>query len=162
MANQIKIRPGDGVTFAASGGTVALNLSNLGNGNGIVSQVWDRGSGGPWPRLYSVACTFLLAATHASVVGDLMSVYAAASDGTNIDGTITAGATLTTDVALRNMHFLDSLQVQVASSTAGTIIKKTFIAEFDERYLYLIVWNGGADHIQSGNIVLTPIYDEIQ
>ena len=159
--NKIYGLPETALTFKDSGGSAVLALDNVANGTGVISAQLDRGAGAK-PMRYRAHCAFIARGDHTPVVGDLIEVYLATSDGTNVDGTVgTSSAALTTEKR-RNLTPIGSVQVDVAGA-ANTVFKSTFTTYIYDRYISIGVWNGGADHIKVGSsVTLIPVTDEIQ
>lgn len=164
MATQkIYAAVGTPVTFKDSGGTVVMTLQNLAHAAGRISAQWDRGAGA-LPMRYRIRCVFPLQATHTAVLGEVIEVYIATSDGTDVDGTVgVADAALTTEKR-RNLTLIGSVLVDVVTGDAK--LTGTFTVELFERYVSIGVWNATTDHLQDDAnacyITATPYSDDIQ
>lgn len=162
VASKIYGSPETAITFKASGGTVTLTLTSLGNNAGRISAQWDRGAGAK-PSLYKWRGTVKAAA--ALVVGVQLELYFATSDGTDVDGNQgTSDAAFSASDKRRNLQYVGSI---VGDSTSnGELQKGSGLVEIRDRYVSLVVWNTlgqaltgtATDHYFS----LTPVPDEIQ
>ncbi len=162
MANLIYTASQTAITFKESGGDAVITLINLGFGAGRVSAQYDRGAGSK-PMRYSWKAVMQFET--APAVGELVEIYLAQSDGTNVDGNVgTADAALTTDKR-RN---LDLIGVVVADSTStATSNIASGICYIWQRYFSVGVWNASAaDNLENtanaNYITFTPIPDEVQ
>ena len=97
--------------------------------------------------------------------GDTLRIYLVTSDGTNADGTLSAGdAELTSETPLlNNCQFIGA----VASASVNQVEVSSGVCLIHDRYVQVAVWNGSStkaltnsetDHILS----LVPIPDDIQ
>lgn len=164
MANQIKLNVGSLITFKSTGGTVLFTPTSVAQNAGRVSAQWDRGAP---PYASRFAWRAVSKANATVVIGDtLADIYAATSDGTNIDGTPgTSDAALSSIEKARNMQWIGSLIVE---ATAAAQVVASGIIELPERY-FSVVWINrlstnvplsatATDHL----FQLLPILDEIQ
>jgi len=161
--NKVYALPEAAVTFKDSDATYTLALNNLANGIGVISDQWDRGTGAK-PIKYLMRCVFAFEATHTIVVGSIINVYLATSDGTNIDGTV--GAAAGALVANQCLNLIGPFPVIVDVVAADTKITATFLVEIYSRYVSVGVMNNTADHMAAHDdaslISFTPYTDEIQ
>jgi hypothetical protein len=162
MANKVYVNRETAVTFCDSGGTVVLTLQNLAYGAGRISAQWDRGDGAK-PAKYFVRGVFQFET--APVVGEIVEVVIAESDGTYADGGVgTSDAALTAGQKL-NLGFACAVKAQT-TDTATSFIGHG-IVEIHERYVQVGVWNHSAgDNLENtanaSRVILTPLPDEIQ
>jgi hypothetical protein len=161
--NKVYALPEAAVTFKDSDATYTLALNNLANGIGVISDQWDRGTGAK-PIKYLMRCVFAFEATHTIVVGEIINVYLATSDGTNIDGTVGAAAAALTAAQCNNL--IGPFPVIVDAVVKDQKITATFLVEIYARYVSVGVMNNTSDHMQADNdaslISFTPYTDEIQ
>lgn len=162
MANKIYTASETAITFKESGGDAVITLINLGFGAGRISAQYDRGAGSK-PMRYSWKAKIQFET--AAVVGELVEIYLAQSDGTYVDGTLgTSDAALTTDKR-RN---LDLIGVVVADTTStATDVVASGICYIWQRYFSVGVWNASAgdnlENTANANVIIfTPIPDEVQ
>ena len=139
MASKIYYAPETAITFKDSGGSAVLALQNLAFGVGRISAQYDRGSGSK-PMLHS--WKGVVQFETAPVVGELVEVYLAQSNGTYVDGTVgTADAALASDKR-RNLDLIGVIVVDT-TSTATDIVASGFCYIW-QRYVSVGVWNGSA------------------
>jgi len=160
MANEIYQQIGTPVSFASAGNVIwtPSNDSGLGFQAGRKSALWDRGAS-PQPDEYSWRAKVKLQAT--PVLGESIDFYMATSDGTIIDGLMTAGDAETTDKdALPNLMRIGSLIVDTETTDS---IQGSGTFRMYERFGILVAWNNtaaetftitAADH----EFIATPIY----
>jgi hypothetical protein len=165
MANLILNLAGSIITFAPSGGTVAITLTSLGNGAGRVSAQWDRGAGAQ-PGLYIAQMETKAAA--ALAVGAQLFVYLLqSSNSADVPGNLgTADAAVASSDKQRNLG-APIITINADSTSNGEIqISNSNIIEVYGRYVSLFAWNAlgqaltgtGGDHY----ITLTPVPAEVQ
>ncbi len=162
MANLIYTASQTAITFKESGGDAVITLLNLGYGAGRISAQYDRGAGSK-PMRYSWKAVVQFET--AAVIGELVELYLAQSDGTVVDGVVgTADAALAGDKR-RN---LDLIGVVVADTVStATNIVASGICYIWQRFFSVRVWNGSAgDNLENtanaNYITFTPIPDEVQ
>lgn len=162
MANKVYRAAETSLTFKDSGGSAVITLQNLAYGAGRISARYDRGAGSlaakyQWRGVFQFET--------APVVGELIEIYIAESNGTDVDGNIgTADAALTSDKK-RNLTLVGCVQVDT-TATATNIVGSGICWIYD-RYFSVGVWNGSAgDNLKNtantSVITLTPYPDEIQ
>ncbi len=162
MTNKIYTASETAITFKESGGDAVITLINMGYGVGRISAQYDRGVGSK-PMRYSWKGVFQFET--APVVGELVELYLAQSDGTKVDGTVgTSDAALTGDKR-RNLDLIGVVVVDTTST--ATDIVASGICYIWQRYFSVGVWNGSAgDNLENtanaNYITFTPIPDEVQ
>lgn len=162
MTNKIYTASETAITFKESGGDAAITLLNLGYGAGRISAQYDRGAGSK-PMRYSWKGVFQFETT--PVVGELVELYLAQSDGTVVDGVVgTSDAALTTDKR-RNLDLIGVVVVDTTST--ATNIVASGICYIWQRYFSVGIWNASAgDNLENtanvNYITFTPIPDEVQ
>lgn len=150
------------ITFRDSGGDAVITLQNLAAGAGRISARYDRGAGSK-ARLHTWRAVIQFET--APVVGELVEIYLAESDGTYMTGTLgTSDAALSSDKR-RNLTLI-GMVVADTTSTATDIIANGMCL-INERYVSVGVWNGSAgDNLENTanacRIILTPVPDDIQ
>lgn len=162
MSNKVYIAPETPIVFSDSDGDVVITLQNLAAGAGRLSARYDRGSGSK-PARYHVRGVFQFET--APIVGEVVEVVIAESDGTYADGGVgTSDAALTAGQKL-NLGFACAVKAQT-TDTATSFIGHG-IVEIHERYVQVGVWNHSAgDNLENtanaSRVILTPLPDEIQ
>lgn len=162
MANKVYVAPETALTFCDSGGDVVMTLQNLAAGAGRLSARYDRGAGSK-PGRYHVRGVFQFET--AAVVGEVVEVVIAESDGTYADGGVgTADAALTAGQKL-NLNFACAVKAQTTDTATNFI--GSGIVMICSRYISVGVWNySAADNLENtanaSRVILTPIPDEIQ
>lgn len=162
MANKVYVAPGTAITFCDSGGDAVITLQNLAAGVGRLSARYDRGTGS-LPARYHVRGVFQFET--APVVGEVVEVWIAESDGTYADGGVgTADAALTAGQRL-NLKFAAITKAQTTDTATNFIASG--VVEIYSRYVSIGVWNASAaDALENTanacRVILTPIPDEIQ
>ncbi len=162
MANKIYYAPESALTFKDSGGSAVLALQNLGFGAGRISARYDRGAGSK-PARYRWRAVIQFET--AAVVGELVEIYLAPSDGTYMDGTLgTSDAALTADKR-RNLDLIGVVVVDTTSTATGIVASG--ICYIWDRYVSVGVWNASAgDNLENtanaSFIELMPVPDEVQ
>lgn len=150
---------GTPVTFKSAAGTVAFTPTSVAGQAGRKSDVWDRGAS-PQPEKYSWRAKTAMAGTPR--LGAKIDLYIATSDGTIIDGGVTADdAAFTDKSALKNMLHIGSLVVDSVTTDA---IKGSGVFRMHSRYGVLILWNNTASEVLSSTagdheVILTPIHE---
>ena len=161
MANKVFIARGTPVVFQESGGDAVITLLNMLTGVARVSARYDQGAGST-SEWWEWRATFQFDTT--PVLGESVDLYLALSDGTLEDGDVgTADAAVLTPV-LRNLVFIGSVVVQVATATVDQ--RASGICRIPSRYFSLVVHNNTADSLENtanvNTITMTPIPPEIQ
>jgi hypothetical protein len=161
LANKIYTAFETAITFQDSSGSAVITLANLAAATGRISARYDRGAG-------SIATRYLCRARFekgvAGVVGEVIPVYIATSDGTNPDGNVgTADAALTTAQANNLIHVVS---VYVEVTTTNTPFIRSAVVEIPTRYFSVGVINSATgllrNNANSNTISFTPIPDELQ
>lgn len=162
MANKVYRAVESAITFKDSGGSAVITLQNLGFGAGRISARYDRGANSlPARYRWRAVMQFETAA----VVGELVEIYLAPSDGTYVDGNIgTADAALTTDKR-RNLDLIGVVVVDTTST--ATNITASGICYIWDRYFSVGVWNASAgDNLENTSnaslVEFVPMPDEVQ
>lgn len=163
MANKIYVNPETAITFAdsAQSPSAIITFSALASGAGRISAQYDRGASA---RAAWYKWRFTCQLTGTNVVGAVIDLFLATSDGTNIDGEVgTSDAALTTDKR-RNLLPIGSLTVD--QTTSNTTMTASGLLYVPDRYLSLGVWNGTTLAFKTDTAVhkfsLTPMPPEIQ
>jgi hypothetical protein len=163
MATQdLLVKRGTPIVFKDSGGDAAITLQNLAYGAGRKSAMYDRGAGSK-PERYLVTTCFQHET--APQVGETVDTYLCQSDGTLIDGNLTANDEALVSAALPNLKSIGPTTVQV--TTLKTNFIKRFVVEIHERYFAVGVWNGSSgDNLTNTanvcSVTFTPLTDELQ
>lgn len=161
MPNKVYTAPETAVVFQESGGNVVITLLNMLTGVGRVSARYDKGTGSQ-PSWWHWAATFQLDTT--PVVGELINLYVALSDGTLEDGDVGTADAAILEPVLANLHFIGSVVVQVATATVD--FRASGFIYIPTRYFSIAVFNKTADSLENtanvNTISMTPIPDEIQ
>ena len=158
MANETYLVRGTPVTFKSSGGTVLWTPTSVAFQAGRKSDQWDLGAGAT-PDEFEWRAKIALQAT--PVLSESIDFYLATSDGTIIDGNVTAGDAAFTDVdALPNLHYVGSL---VVDTTGTDSIRGSGTFRMTSRYGILVMWNNTAAETLSATatdheFIATPIY----
>lgn len=163
MANEIYTVRGTSNTWTDSTGDSTMTLSGLAADAGRVGAQWDRGAGA-LPALFEWRIVIGGFAT-APVVGEIVKLYFALSDGTNIDGIVG-----TTDTALASTNILPNLiyagAVVVRSTTTTDDIVASGHVYLPSRYISPVLHNAAADNLEATanahKVILTPIYEQGQ
>jgi|SRR5215510_3248208 len=114
--------PETSVTFADSGGTVAMTFSNKATQTGQVGALYNKTTGAQ-PAFWQFQCQISLTGTH--TIGAAIEYYLVTSqDGTTLDGGVTANAALASADKRRNLTPIGVIVVD--QTTAGTSMIATF------------------------------------
>lgn len=137
MASKVYNAPETAITFKASGGTVVFTNTSVANAAGRISAQWDRGAGSQ-PGLYKWRATTKAGA--ALVVGNVLEIYFATSDGTIEDGNqSTSDAAFSATDKRRNLQPVGTI---VADSTSnGEVQNGSGVVEILDRYVSVVWWN---------------------
>lgn len=162
MPNNVYINRETPTTWAPTGGDLAISINGLAAGAAQVGAELDRGAGAI-PAMFEwrlVVDGF--GAT--PVIGELVWLYFAMSDGTERDGDLPA-----TDSAVTNLETLPNLtradNLRVKSTTAATKHVVSGQIWIPSRYISAVVHNDTGQAFASNNnhkIVLTAVPDQIQ
>ncbi len=148
MASKVYIARETPVVWSDTTGDEALTLNNLAAGAGRVGARHDYGTGSTAGDFsWRFTCQF----DTTPVVGETVDIYLATSDGTEEDGQVgTADAALSAEDKLKNLHYLGSLIVDVATVDIDfTVSGITFIPT---RYVSPVIFNNTTDdNLQATN-----------
>ena len=169
MPSKSYISPETPVTWSDSGNTPneLLDLGSLASDAGRVGEQLDLGENAragiyEWQLVIDGFAT-------APVVGEVVSLWFAQSDGTNPDGQGVAfadgaDAALASTEILRNLKYAGS--VRVRSATAGDKLTARGVVALTSRYVVPVVHNQTADALNGTSdyhkVILTPIPNESQ
>jgi hypothetical protein len=168
-----KVSEGTAKTIRNSGGTAAITLASLANGNGTSTGGRQSASldlGSNWAQRWRLECNFELAAT--PTAGNAVNLFASwntstgAGDG-NTSGSDAAytGYSNNIDAATRQLEFLGS---HICTAQATSTVQRSLVGVIfpKGRYLNLVVDNrsGAAFHSTDTNqvITLTPLEESIE
>ncbi len=162
MANKIYTAREASTVWSDTAGNLVMTLNNLAAGVGRVGARKDYGAGST-AKLYSWRLTVQFETE--PVVPETIGIYLATSDGTEEDGQVgVADAALATEDKLRNLMFIGSLVVDVA--TVDIDFTASGVCEIPTRYVSPVIFNDTADNLQAtndtGEFTLTPIPGELQ
>ena len=168
----IKISSGTPLTIRNSGGSAAITLASLANGNGTSAggrQSATLDLGANWAQRWRLEADFELAAT--PTAGNAINLFASWSDATgagegNTSGSDAAytGYSNNIDASTRQLELLGAF---VVTAQATSTVQKAYIGVIfpKARYLNLVVDNrsGAAFHSSDTNqvITLTPLEESI-
>jgi len=172
LPDSIKISTGTAKTIKNSGGTAAITLASLANGNGTSTGARQSAScdlGTNWARSWRLETNFELAAT--PTAGNAINLYGSWNDATGAGDGNTSGSDASytgysnnIDAAARQLEFLGS---HICTAQATTTVQKSIVGLIfpKGRYLNLVVDNrsGAAFHSTDTNqaIILTPLEESI-
>jgi hypothetical protein len=168
-----KVSEGTAKTIRNSGGTAAITLASLANGNGTSAggrQSASLDMGANWAQRWRLECNFELAAT--PTAGNAVNLFASwntstgAGDG-NTSGSDAAytGYSNNIDAATRQLEFLGA---HICTAQATSTVQRSLVGVIfpKGRYLNLVVDNrsGAAFHSTDTNqvITLTPLEESIE
>lgn len=168
-----KVSEGTAKTIKNSGGTAAITLASLANGNGTSAggrQAATLDLGANWAQRWRLECNFELAAT--PTASNAINLFASwntatgAGDG-NTSGSDAAytGYSNNIDAATKQLEFLGS---HICTAQATATVQKSLVGVIfpKGRYLNLVVDNrsGAAFHSTDTNqvITLTPLEESIE
>jgi hypothetical protein len=168
-----KVSEGTAKTIRNSGGTAAITLASLANGNGTSAGGRQSASldlGANWAQRWRLECNFELAAT--PTAGNAVNLFASwntatgAGDG-NTSGSDAAytGYSNNIDAATKQLEFLGA---HICTAQATSTVQKSLVGVIfpKGRYLNLVVDNrsGAAFHSTDTNqvITLTPLEESIE
>lgn len=169
----MKVSEGTAKTIKNSGGTAAITLASLANGNGTSAggrQSATLDMGANWAQRWRLECNFELAAT--PTAGNAVNLFASwnsstgAGDG-NTSGSDAAytGYSNNIDAATKQLEFLGA---HICTSQATATVQKSLVGVIfpKGRYLNLVVDNrsGAAFHSTDTNqvITFTPLEESIE
>lgn len=163
-----KILEGTAKTIKNSGGSAAITLASLANGNGTSTGARQSATldlGASWARMWRLETDFELAAT--PTAGNAINLYASFASATgagrgNTSGTDASytGYSNNIDAAAKHLEFLGA---HICTAQATTTVQKSLVATFfpKGRYMNVVVDNrsGAAFHSTDTNqvITLTPL-----
>jgi hypothetical protein len=173
IPDYFKVSQGTAKTIKNSGGTAAITLASLANGNGTSAggrQSASLDMGANWAQRWRLECDFELAAT--PTAGNAINLFASwntatgAGDG-NTSGSDAAytGYSNNIDAATKQLEFLGA---HICTAQATSTVQKSLVGIIfpKGRYLNLVVDNrsGAAFHSTDTNqvITLTPLEESIE
>jgi hypothetical protein len=173
LPDYFKTSAGTPLTIKNSGGTAAITLASLANGNGTSAggrQAVTLDLGATWAQRWRIDTDFELAAT--PVAGNAINLYASFSDSTgagrgNTTGTDAAyaGYSSNLDASARQLELIGA---HICTAQATSTVQKALAGVFfpKGRYMNLVVDNrsGVAFHSTDTNqvITLTPLEESIE
>ena len=162
MANKVYNNPETPITFKASGGTVVFTPTSLATVAGRVSARHDLGAAAR-SEWYEWRAKTKFAT--APVLGEIIEIYLATSDGTIEDGNVgTADAALATGDKRKNLHLIGIIIVDKADVTEP--MHASGLCRIDARYISAAWWNATADALSATagdhEFILTPVPPEVQ
>lgn len=173
-----RVKTGTALTLKSSGGTAAITLASLANGNGTSAgarqaatlDLANGASSGAYPKRWRIDFDVEIAAT--PTAGNVVNFYGSFSNATgagkgNTSGSDAAytGYSNNIDAAAKQLTFLGA---HICTAQATATIQKGLVGTFTAtgRYLNIVVDNrsGAAFHTSDANIVitLTPLDDTIE
>ena len=173
LPDYFKVSQGTAKTIRNSGGTAAITLASLANGNGTSTggrQSASLDMGANWAQRWRLECDFELAAT--PTAGNAINLFASwntatgAGDG-NTSGSDAAytGYSNNIDAATKQLEFLGA---HICTAQATSTVQKALVGVIfpKGRYLNLVVDNrsGAAFHSSDSNQVITlvPLEESIE
>jgi hypothetical protein len=173
LPDYFKVSEGTAKTIKNSGGTAAITLASLANGNGTSAggrQSASLDMGANWAQRWRLECDFELAAT--PTAGNAINLFASwntatgAGDG-NTSGSDAAytGYSNNIDAATKQLEFLGS---HICTAQATSTVQKSLVGIIfpKGRWLNLVVDNrsGAAFHSTDTNQVITlvPLEESIE
>lgn len=173
LPDYFKVSEGTAKTIRNSGGTAAITLASLANGNGTSAggrQSATLDMGANWAQRWRLECNFELAAT--PTAGNAVNLFGSwnsatgAGDG-NTSGSDAAytGYSNNIDAATRQLEFLGA---HICTAQATATVQKSLVGVIfpKGRYLNLVVDNrsGAAFHSTDTNqvITFTPLEESIE
>lgn len=162
MANKQYVARETPIVWSDTTGDLAITINNLAAGAGRVGARKDFGAGSTAFRYsWRFTCQF----ETPPVVGEVVQIFLATSDGTEEDGQVgTADAALSAEDKLKNLYFIGNLIVDVA--TVDIDFTASGICTIPTRYVSPVIFNDTADNLQAtndtGEFTLTPIPPEVQ
>lgn len=161
MTNLIHILDGTPVVWAV-GGTPDLDLGGLAANAVRVGEQVDLGSGSrPKEYAWSFRCDGF---DSAPVVGEIINIYLAYMQGTNIDGDVGSADAAGVVVALPQLDHIGSVTVQ--TTTASNPLITSGEITIKHRYVSVVIHNVTADALlgaaDAHTFTLTPVPDQVQ
>lgn len=173
LPDYFKVSEGTAKTIRNSGGTAAITLASLANGNGTSAggrQAATLDMGANWAQRWRLECNFELAAT--PTAGNAVNLFGSwntstgAGDG-NTSGSDAAytGYSNNIDAATKQLEFLGA---HICTAQATATVQKSLVGVIfpKGRYLNLVVDNrsGAAFHSTDTNqvITFTPLEESIE
>jgi hypothetical protein len=173
LPDYFKVSEGTAKTIRNSGGTAAITLASLANGNGTSAggrQAASLDLGANWAQRWRLECNFELAAT--PTAGNAVNLFASwnsatgAGDG-NTSGSDAAytGYSNNIDASTKQLEFLGA---HICTAQATATVQKSLVGIIfpKGRWLNLVVDNrsGAAFHSTDTNqvITLTPLEESIE
>ena len=168
-----KVSEGTAKTIKNSGGTAAITLASLANGNGTSAggrQAASLDMGSNWAQRWRLECDFELAAT--PTAGNSINLFASWNTSTGAGDANTSGSDAAytgysnnIDAATKQLEFLGAF---ICTAQATSTVQKSLVGIIfpKGRYLNLVVDNrsGAAFHSTDTNqvITLTPLEESIE
>lgn len=173
LPDTFKCAAGTAKTLKSSGGSAAITLASLANGNGTSAGGWQAATldlGALWDRLWRIDCDFEFAPT--PTAGNSVNLYGSWGDASGAGRGNTTGANAAysgyssnLDASAKHLEWLGAF---TCTAQATPTVQKGFAGVFAPkgRYLNLVVDNrsGAAFHSSDTNcvITLTPIVESIE
>ena len=168
-----KVSEGTAKTIRNSGGTAAITLASLANGNGTSAggrQSASLDMGANWAQRWRLECNFELAAT--PTAGNAINLFASWNTATGAGNGNTSGSDAAytgysnnIDASTRQLEFLGA---HICTAQATSTVQRSFVGVIfpKGRWLNLVVDNrsGAAFHSTDTNqvITLTPLEESIE
>ena len=173
LPDYFKVSQGTAKTIRNSGGTAAITLASLANGNGTSAggrQSASLDMGANWAQRWRLQCDFELAAT--PTAGNAINLFASWNTSTGAGDANTSGSDAAytgysnnIDAATKQLEFLGA---HICTAQATSTVQKSLVGIIfpKGRYLNLVVDNrsGAAFHSTDTNqvITLTPLEESIE
>ena len=173
LPDYFKVSQGTAKTIKNSGGTAAITLASLANGNGTSAggrQSASLDMGANWAQRWRLECDFELAAT--PTAGNAVNLFASWNTSTGAGDANTSGSDAAytgysnnIDAATKQLEFLGA---HICTAQATSTVQKSLVGIIfpKGRYLNLVVDNrsGAAFHSTDTNqvITLTPLEESIE
>jgi len=173
LPDYFKTSEGTAKTIKNSGGSAAITLASLANGNGTSAggrQSASLDMGANWAQRWRLECDFELAAT--PTAGNAINLFASWNTATGAGDANTSGSDAAytgysnnIDAATKQLEFLGS---HICTAQATSTVQKSLVGIIfpKGRYLNLVVDNrsGAAFHNTDTNqvITLTPLEESIE
>ena len=173
LPDYLKVSQGTAKTIRNSGGTAAITLASLANGNGTSTggrQSASLDMGANWAQRWRLECDFELAAT--PTAGNAINLFASWNTATGAGDANTSGSDAAytgysnnIDAATKQLEFLGA---HICTAQATSTVQKALVGIIfpKGRWLNLVVDNrsGAAFHSTDTNqvITLTPLEESIE
>ena len=173
LPDYFKVSQGTAKTIRNSGGTAAITLASLANGNGTSTggrQSASLDMGANWAQRWRLECDFELAAT--PTAGNAINLFASWNTATGAGDANTSGSDAAytgysnnIDAATKQLEFLGA---HICTAQATSTVQKALVGIIfpKGRWLNLVVDNrsGAAFHSTDTNqvITLTPLEESIE